>query len=686
MLMISASFLVAKKIDAISFKGYNNGDKLKPIIGIRVGDTYNPKKVLRAKKIIIKALESSGYQNNVVESKISDKGSTVGVVFDINRGNKIVVTKITFIGNKHVSAKDLSANLVNKEAQFMGWFPGRNSGDANVPQLKYDRMRVQDEYLKRGYLDVKVSDPLMRVDPTTFNAKISYTIKEGSPYRVSSLSVSGIGSTGVNKSELKSKLKLETRKYFNVQNLRDDIKTISEAVGNLGYAYAKVTPSFRKNAKNKTIKVIYSVKAGRKVTIGDVKITGNTKTKDHVVRRYVYQAPGDLYNYSDFKESEKSLQRTGFFEKATVKAKKAKGNKIDLLVDVKEAKTGAFTVGGGYSSVDGFMVNGSVSEKNIFGTGVEVSAAVDYSTVKNSFSFSFTEPRLFDSMYSLSAGLYKSQSDYSDTVEYDNLGYDGKDETGGYMSVGRQFNRQIYASVGYRYGVVDYTGVDTNTTTNPGYSLGDYDDYVKSSLIASATFDNTDNYYNPRDGIYANLNLEYAGLGSAPAGKKLAQYTRLDLKFATYYGLQDQLGYDLIMRYKLRAGYMNVNAGDYVPRAEKLYLGGSKRGVRGYVSGSISPFVNNNTAGTLEGGTKSMVNSIEASIPLSKASKMRLTFFADYGMIGRDSVDEITKKSVGAQVEWRSPFGPINLVLAKAINPASYDKTSEFEFSMGSKF
>jgi len=685
-LMISASFLIAKKIDAISFSGYNDGDKLKSVIGIKVGDTYSAKKVSRAKKIIIKALEASGYHNNVVESKISNKGSTVGVTFDINRGNKIIITKITFNGNKNVPEEELTANLVNKEAQFMGWFPGRNNGNANASQLKYDGMRVQDEYLKRGYLDAKVSDPLMRVDPSTYNATISYSIKEGRSYKVSSVSVLGLGSTGVSKSEIGAKLGLKARKVFNVQHLRDDIKMISETIGNLGYAYAKVAPAFKKNAKNRTISVSYRVKPGKKVTIGDVTVTGNTKTKDNVVRRYVYQAPGDLYNYSDFKASQKALQRTGFFESATVKAKKAKGNKIDLVVDVKEAKTGAFTVGGGYSSVDGFMVNGSISEKNIMGTGIEVSAAVDYSNVKNSFSLSFKEPRLFDSKYSLSAGIYKSQSDYSDTVEYDNLGYNGKDEMGGFLSVGRQFNREIYASIGYRYGVVEYTDVDTNLTTNPGYVVGDYLDYVKSSFIASLTFDNTDNYYNPREGIYANLNLEYAGVGSAPAGKQLAEYTRLDLKFAAFYGLQDEIDYDLIFRYKFRAGYMGIDAGDYVPRAEKLYLGGSSRGVRGYASGSISPFIGDNIAASLEGGTKSMVNSIEASIPLSEASKMRLTFFADHGMIGRNNLDEITKKSVGAQVEWQSPFGPINLVFAKAIDPEPYDKTAEFEFSMGSKF
>ncbi len=680
-LLVGVTFLAAKTIDSIDIRGFD-ADKLKPIIGMKVGDKYTASKVERAKRIIKQALKSAGYQKSSVKSTISNKGKkVVGITFNVTKGNKVTVTKIKFLGNKKVSSGELSSKLVNKEAEFMGWFPGRSSGTANINQLKYDGMRVQDEYYKRGYLDAKVSTPTMKVDAVTSNATITYKVKEGKQYKVSSIKLRIGKVVGLSSSALRSELQLKKGEIFNVSNLRNDIKMMKEKLGNLGYAYAKVAPGFRKNARNRTMSVVYRVKTGTRVTIGDVTIKGNEKTKDNVVRRYVDLAPGDLYNYESLKESQKALSRTGYFDKAVIKPKRVSAKKMNLEVDVKDAKTGSFTIGGGYGSADGWMIDGSVKERNIFGTGIEVTASIDYSKVTQSYSLSFKEPRLFDSKYSLSAGIFKKESDYSERDVYSNLAYQKKDELGGYISLGHQFTNTLYASIGYSYKDVEYGDVNT---TDPTINILDYSDYVKSSMIGTVVFDNTDDYYTPREGIYAKIGFEYAGLGSATAPKRLAEFTRWDGKFAAYYGLKDQIDYDLILRYKLRASYISHDSGKYVPVAERLYLGGASRGIRGFKSGTISPMTADGKYRI--GGFRSYAMSIEASIPLSEASKMRLTFFADYGQIGVDSFD-ITQKSVGAQVEWRSPFGPINLIFAKAIDAdEAHGDTASFEFNIGGKF
>jgi len=674
-LLVGAAVLIAKPIDSISINGFNE-DKIKPIIGIKVGDTYTPAKVTKAKKIILQALEASGYRNNTVTSHVTDKGKAVGLTFDIKKGQKVTVTKIKFMGNKHVPAADLSANLVNKEAQSMGWLPGRNNGTANIMQLKYDGMRVQDEYLKRGYIDARVSQPKMQIDPKTSHATITYKIQEGNQYKVSNVSLKAGKIKGVDTADLKASLSLKKGEVFDVSKLRKDLKMLTEKLGDAGYAYAKVAPAFRKNARRRTMDVLYRVQAGRQVTIGDVIIKGNKKTKDHVVRRYLDLAPGDKYSYSAFKKSQRALLKTGYFDEATIKPKKRSKEKVDLEVDVKEAKTGALTFGGGYSSADGWLVNGSVSEKNFLGTGIETSVSIDYSEVTHSYGLSFKEPRVFDSEYSLAAGFFKKESDYSESDTYNTLAYQKKDEIGGYISIGKQFTSELYASIGYSYKDVEYD--DVNTSVNPY----DYNDYIKSSLIASIVYDSTDTYYTPREGIYAKLSLEYAGIGSGSSDKDFAEFIKYDFKFAAYYGLRESIDYDLILRYKFRAAYIDADAftSAYVPVAERLYLGGARRGIRGYDSASIAPM----TDGFLTGGDRSYVHSIEASIPMG-VKNMRLTFFADYGQIGAGEFDD-AKKSVGAQVEWRSPFGPINLIFAKAIDEAPEDKTSTFEFSMGTKF
>lgn len=187
------------------------------------------------------------------------------------------------------------------------------------------------------------------------------------------------------------------------------------------------------------------------------------------------------------------------------------------------------------------------------------------------------------------------------------------------------------------------------------------------------TFNNTDNFYIPTKGIYAKGKIEYAGLGS---GDRLAKYIKSSLKFAAYYGLEDQIGYDVILRYKTQIAYIHDLG--FTPDAEKLRIGGYYRGVRGYRGASIHP-----DGG---GGMKSWVNSAEVSIGLSKKQQVRLTAFADYGMIGNHSFGEIKKKSIGAQIEWRSPLGDINFIFAKAIGANKTDRTSSFEFTIGKEF
>jgi outer membrane protein insertion porin family len=329
------------------------------------------------------------------------------------------------------------------------------------------------------------------------------------------------------------------------------------------------------------------------------------------------------------------------------------------------------------------MVNASVSERNLFGTGIAGSVTLEYGQRSHNYALSVTDPRLFNTLFSLSVGVYDSKQEYDyDDTETENYTVS---RTGGWFSLGRKIGRHMHASLGYSYTDVDYHDytpiLDPNVVNNP------YESYKKSSIIGSFTFDNTDDYYVPREGIYSKLSLEYAGAGGD------AEFWKSDLKFAAYYGMEEMIDYDLIWRYKLHVGYINDDG--YTPVAEMYTLGGSRDGVRGYAAGSISPRYTDPTTGYeyIAGGNQVFVNSIEASIPMTYITQgMRLTGFVDYGMIRNtiyNNVDNdgwMDRASAGAQIEWKSPFGPINLVFAYPINKKSGDDTSVFEFSMGSKF
>jgi len=684
---VNVQALPVKKapITNIQIEGISDSEKLMDVIGIKKGDLYTPEKVERAKAAIVKALEAQGLYGTTVEAKVEPVNDSVAITFDVNKGEDIKIDKVTFVGNKQVSTSDLEDNLVNKEGTWFSWIPiiGGGGGKAMPEQLPYDQMRIREAYLERGFLDAKVAEPLMKVDFANHSAEVTYIVNEGEPYTVSKVNISG-NVPGLDTATIMEDLKLKPGKVFNVKKLRSDLKKIQEKVGDLGYAFAQIEPVFKKDPKTHTVAVTYKVNPHKKVRIHDVIISGNTKTLDYVIRRYIYLAPGDLFSYTDLEDTKKELQRTGYFDKVVVKPQRVNEQEMDLVVEVTEAQTGSISGGIGYGSYDGFMINGSVSERNLFGTGIAGSLTLEYGQKSHNYALSFTDPRIFNTLFSLSVGVYDSRHEYdyddSETEDYT------VSRLGGWFSVGRKIGRHMHASLGYSYSDVDYHDYHPIVNTQ----LDPYESYKKSSILGSFTFDNTDDYYVPREGIYSKLSLEYAGVGGD------AEFWRADFKFAAYYGMEEMIDYDLIWRYKLHAGY--INDGGYTPIAEMYTLGGSRDGVRGYAPGSISPRYyetdNNNVEHEyIAGGDQIFVNSIEASIPLTYITTgMRLTGFVDYGMIRNTiykNVDDdgwITRASTGAQIEWKSPFGPINLVFAYPINKKSGDDTSVFEFTMGSKF
>ncbi len=663
--MVAASALFANlpelsgKIKTIDSRGISE-DKVQAITGIHEGDEYSIGALQAAAHNLQEALKQSGYVDAkvTVDAKPEDDG--VKVKFNVDKGDPIKVKKVTFIGNKAIPDSVLEDAIVNKPGGFFSWLTG--GGEAIPSALEYDQAKVRDEYLKRGYLDVQVDKPLMKTDFSAKSAEVTFTIRhEGEPYKVSSVNVEPI--PGFDMKKIQEDFELKKGKVFNVQKLRNDLNHLIELAGNKGYAFAQAQPRFQKHDDTHTIDVTYTVNLGQKIRINDVKISGNTKTKDHVVRRYIYLAPGDTFNLQDLKDSKNELQRTGFFDSVEIVPKRVGGDAVDLDVNVREAHTGSIMAGLSYGSYDGFGINASISDKNLMGTGIGYSLSLERTKKSYNYAISLTDPRVFDSLYSLSFGVFKQKYEFIDYT---------KKETGGYISIGRKLTRYITASVGYIYSSVKYSDYDK-------WNI-DYESYKKSALTASITFDNTDDYYVPRKGFYANLYLEYAGLGKG-AKDHYAEYLKTEFKFAAYYSLKDQLDYDLILRYKLRGGYISDKG--LTPRAERLFLGGAAWGVRGYSPASISPY---NSNGDRVGGFKSLVNTVEASIPLNWTKNMRLTAFVDYGMIGTDSLSEIKRASVGAQIEWRSPFGPINLIFAKPINKHKGDRTATFELSIQSHY
>ena len=652
---------VIAKIDVEGYSG-DKRDKILELIDIHKGDIYDFDRIEEAKSKIIKMFEQKGIYDTIVEVETKEvtKGS-VKLDFIIHEGENIIIKNIDFVGNKKFDYDDFEPYIANKERQFMGWLWGRNDGKLRVDELKYDYLRIKDVYLKHGFLDAKVSLPFLRTFFDDYSANLTYKIEEGEQYKVASFEIN-IPEDILDIEKLKDDLKTQEGKVFNIDKLRKDIVKIENTLKDRGYAYAKVFPDIRQDKQNHTSSISINVSPGEKVYINDVIISGNMRTKDRIIRREIYLAPGDEFSLTDLRDSINSLRRTGFFSDVKIREKRVSKNKIDLLVDVKEAPTGSIVGGIGYGSYDGLLLNASISDRNVFGSGIEVSAEVDYSNKSLKGRLHFYNPRVFDSIYSLGGSVYNQKSEF----------YDYSEKTKGLnLSLGRKIGRYTHTSLTYVLEKTELYDVSESLEGNPYYEEGEF---VKSALIPSIVYNNTDDFYLPRRGFILGASMEYAGIGGDD------EYVKYFGNFSYFFGLEDYIDYDLILRYKARVGYIQENG--YLPLNEKFYLGGI-RSVRGYKAGSLSP---KNSYGDLIGGKRVFSNSIEASVPLMKSNGMRMVFFVDYGMIGENSYNEIKRSGAGVGIEWLSPMGPMQFFYAKALDDKPEDRTSSFEFIIGRRF
>jgi outer membrane protein insertion porin family len=656
------------EIDGI---GENDKEKVLDFLGMNKGEVYDVEKAALSELRIIKFYEAQGYFDTVVEHKTDVlTGSSIKVSFLINRGEEVFIKSVKMCGAEALEYSDFEPKIANKEAEFLPWMWGFNDGKLRLSDLPNDSARIKDVYMNYGYLDAKISAPFLKAYLDSYTASLTYNVDEGKQYKIGIVDIK-IPKDLMDVAELKKAMILESGDVFDITLLRRDIKRVETAVANLGYAYVRVIPDINKKADEAIADIYLRVIPGEKVYIKDVRISGNSRTIDRVVRRDIFLAAGDLYNRTDLEDSKGALGRSSYFETVNIVEKRVSRNKIDLVVEVTEASTGSIGGGIGYGSSDGLLLNANVSDSNIFGSGMKAGVNIERSDNELSGRLSLTNPRLFDSIYSLGGSIYRQDNEYTydSTTDYDVI------TTGFNITLGRKLGRYWGVSLGY---VLEDKQYDYDSISNVYAKV--YPDLLKSSLVPSIRYNDTDNYQLPRSGISFQSSLEFAGAGGD------AEFVKSITKFNYYYGLRDSLKYDLILRYKSQFKYLIDNG--MVPVDEYLTMGGISS-VRGYDSGSIG-YKNIETDGTTfvsyYKNNMMFANSIEASFPLIERLKMRGALFLDYGMIGYDSIDDDIRAGTGFALEWVSPMGPISLIFAQPLLEEEGDQTATFEFTMGRQF
>ena len=657
--VLKFEFIEKPAILKIRYK--NVSEDLKKLLKdkIKRGMIFSKATLENLRNFIVSYYDAKGKFNSVVTFDTQKVGNGIILTINVNSGEDIIINRLKFYGVKKEDVNDIKYEIINKnwDDGILGvlLFFGDN-GELHLQGLLSDPQSIREYYLTKGYLDVSVSNPLLVANFDANTADLEYKIDEGNRYKVGKVDIT-IDKPGIiDIQKIKEDLKLRSGFYFNVKRLRKDILLLQHQVADKGYAYVKVYPDIQKNGN--IANVTYKIVTGEKVYISDVIIQGNSKTLDRVIRRDVYLTPGYLYSYTDKIDTINALKRSGYFEDVKLQEIKIDNNHMKILIKVKEGLTGSLRAGVSYNTYSKLGLNLSVTERNVFGSGQNLSLNLEKSAKSESYNLMLKNPRVFDSKYSLAFTIYNRT--------FEGVSYDS-DTKGASITTGKKITRNANMFLTYGYERLKLSNVDDVTL------LYDKLNSTKSYIMPSVSYNSTDDYFFPQNGILSNASIEYAGIG----GDQKFVKTRFNFKY--FYSLEDKLDIKTILKYKLKTGFIEDNG--YLPISEKFYLGGLGT-VRGYDYGSISP---EDSEGNKIGGKTMMVNSFEISVPVSVRRKMWLSAFIDNGRIGESKMD-IVRSSYGISFDWITPIGPLDFTWAWPIGDKEGDDLRRFEFSIGSSF
>jgi outer membrane protein insertion porin family len=653
-------------IGKITFHGNKEKktDELSKETGVKLYSIYNPSEIKQSVNRLKEFYKQNGYYNVDIKDRVEDlPANEVALIYDINEGEKFYIKKIQFVGNRKFRDKDLKSVMETNEKGILSFIT--QSGLLNEKNLDLDVHRITAFYQNHGYIRAKVGEPKITYQKGGALI-ITIQVVEGEQYAVDKVTLEG--KLIQPQEELLKKLKIKKGKYFSREVVREDVLTLRDIYADQGFAYADVSPRIQEDDKNHVVNVVYHISPGEKVRIERINIYGNTVTRDKVIRRELALVEGEDFSGTGLRKSTQRLNRLGFFENVGIQTKKgSKEDQMILDINVKERPTGSFSLGAGYSQYEGAIGLAEVSQRNLFGTGEQLSAAASISTVSTYYNVQFLEPWLFDRHLSAAVSLYRWDYQYPDYTT---------DSTGGSLTFRFPLGFDEYTRGLVRYGLDDTLIKDVASTADFTVQELAGEDLTTSSVTMGIERDSRDRVFNTRKGSENSLTFQYAGLGGD------VDFNRYELSSSWFFPLP----WESAFMVRGRWGYIQGRDGGILPDYQKYRIGGINT-VRGYNEWSIT--ATDPTTGQAVGGDKMMIYNLEYRFPLLKEQGVVGVVFFDAGNVfGADDNYTFTdiRTSAGFGVRWYSPMGPIRVEYGYILNPRPGDPTGNIEFSFGGTF
>ncbi|MEA3333599.1 MAG: outer membrane protein assembly factor BamA [Pseudomonadota bacterium] len=665
---VEVAIIVVEKptISAIIIKG-NNKVKRKDLLKEITLHTFNILNEERLQESLEKMkafYQEEGFYSVRIKTKtVRASKSRIQVIFIIDEGPKCYVKKINFHGNDTFRSWTLRRKLQTKTYSFfLSWIT--DAGILKKDQLGNDAKLLKSFYLSEGYVQVRISKAKITLDDNRKWIYLDYDIEEGEVFTMGKVEVVDPESEPELTDNLLRVLQGKTGGTFSNLKLQNDIETLSNFYADRGHAYVDIDPRTKIDPKKRTIDVSYHINRGTKFLFGRINISGNTKTRDKVIRRELRFSEGDLFSGSALKRSRERVNNTQFFSEADIQTIQNDDETIDVNVKVVEGSTGAFSVGLGYSTVDSIIGIANISQTNWLGKGLDATFNVELSGARQFYNIGLTDPYFLDMNISSGFNVYNEEYEYD---AYDTI------QQGFRFSLGKPIDEYTSWSAGYRWEKVK---IENISSTASDYIWDEYGTSTTSQVYFSLTRDKRDNYLFPTRGYKLKGTVVFAG---GPLGFDNDFYKAI-LEGHKFYPFKWDSAFHLWGRVSYADGY----GGEDLPLYERFYVGGLKS-VRGFDFGEAGPEDEN---GDVIGGAKELILSAEWIFPLIKNMGLKGVIFYDAGKAFDDD-EELSfdlRHSVGFGVRWKSPMGPLRIEWGFNLSPEDDEETSVWDFSVGNFF
>lgn len=621
--------------------------------------------------------EKAGYPYAQVTYDVQTDPSThkATVTFSSVEGTRARIVNVSVEGNTAFKDRRIIKLMKSKRAWLF------NRGVLKEETLKEDIERIRAFYRQNGYADVVVDYDTQSADAKAQRISIMVKVSEGRQYHVGGVEIKG--NKDISEDLIRGELKdAAPSKVFSQEGVRQDIARVQSLYFDKGYISAIVQETVSLNQETGKVDIIYAIEENEIAYVNKINMRGNIKTKDIVIRRELRIHPGERFDGTKLKRSRERLQNLGYFEEINYDIEDTDDpSKKDLIVDVKEAKTGAFSFGGGYSTVEEFVGFIEVEQKNFdwrnfpyfTGAGQDLKARASFGTVSQGFDLSFTEPWLFDYPVSFGFDLYKRQRERESDLGY---GYD-EDVTGGDIRLGKELSEYVKGGLTYRYEEIEITNISETATQDLKNEEGSN---TISSLAPSLTYDSRDNVFDTHRGDVFTLSWETAG--GVFGGDK--DFWKLFTRGSHFVPMFKDSALELRLRVGVADTYGNT---ERIPIYDRFFAGGAYS-VRGYEERVLGPL----DAASQDplGGESMVIGNVEYTYPLLEF--MKIAAFYDTGNVWGKAGDIGTDKlysSVGLGVRLKTPIGPIMLDYGIPLDAAPDEEdrgNGKFHFSASHGF